>query len=103
MPAKNITAKKFHSFVRRQPGPGPPQSSQAASSSQASADASGAGVRRRDLDRDLHGEMVRCGPDPRALQRNRLARLVRDCDTHEVLIPNHPLDGSKSTQPGPGR
>src|SRR6516162_998227 len=43
----------------------------------------------RDLDRDLHSEMVRRGPNPRALQRNRLARLVHDRDTHEVLIPDH--------------
>ena len=49
----------------------------------------GAGIRRRDLDRDLHGEMVRCGSDPRALQRNGLARLVHDRDAHEVLIPDH--------------
>src|ERR1700731_1490185 len=88
-PAKNMTAKKFHSFVTRQPGLGPPQSSQAASSSQAGADASGAGIRSRDLDRDLYGEMVRCGSDPRALQRNGLARLVHDRDAHEVLIPDH--------------
>jgi hypothetical protein len=33
--------------------------------------------------------MVRCGSDPRALQRNGLARLVHDRDAHEVLIPDH--------------
>src|ERR1700720_4873211 len=88
MPAKNITAKS--SILPSRGGrAGPPQSSQAASSSHAGADPSGVGIRRRDLDRDLHDEMVRRGPDPRTLQRNRLARLVRDCDTHEVLIPDH--------------
>jgi len=33
--------------------------------------------------------MIRCSSDPRALQGNRLARLVRDRDAHEILIP-HP-------------
>jgi hypothetical protein len=51
---------------------------------------SGIRVRRRDdLDRDLHGEMVGRGPDPRALQRDRLARLAHDRNPHEVLIPDN--------------
>ena len=33
--------------------------------------------------------MVRRGPDPRALQRNRLAGLMHDRNAHEVLIPDH--------------
>ena len=49
-----------------------------------------AGIRLRgDLDRDFHGEMVRRGSDPCPLQGNRLARLVRDRDAHEVPIPHH--------------
>jgi hypothetical protein len=32
--------------------------------------------------------MVRCGPNPRALQRDRLTRLARDRQAHKVLIPN---------------
>ena len=51
---------------------------------------SGAGIRRRgDPDRDFHCEMVGRGPKPRALQRYRLARLVHNCDSHEVFIPDH--------------
>ena len=50
---------------------------------------SSAGVRRRDLDRDLHGEMVRRAAEPSALQRDRLARLMHDRDAHEILIPDH--------------
>ena len=45
--------------------------------------------RRADLDRDLHGKMVRCRPDPRALQRNRLLRLAHDRDADEVPISDH--------------
>jgi len=33
--------------------------------------------------------MVGRGPKPRALQRYRLARLVHNCDSHEVFIPDH--------------
>jgi len=42
-----------------------------------------------DLDRDFHGEVIRCSSYPRALQGNRLARLLDDRDAHEILIP-HP-------------
>jgi hypothetical protein len=50
---------------------------------------SAAGIRRGDFDRNLHGEMVARGPDPRALQWNRLARFVHDRNSHEVLISDH--------------
>jgi hypothetical protein len=32
--------------------------------------------------------MVRCGANPRALQRDRLTRLAQDCHAHKVSIPN---------------
>ena len=41
---------------------------------------------RSDLYRDLHGQMIRRGPEPCALQRDRLARVMRDRDADEVLI-----------------
>src|ERR1700728_3632469 len=44
---------------------------------------------RDDLDRDFHGEVIRCSSYPRPLQGNRLARLLYDRDAHEILIP-HP-------------
>src|SRR5450432_2926445 len=50
---------------------------------------SSAGSRRDDFDRDLHGEMVGRGPNPCALQGDRLTRLAYDRDAHKVLIPDH--------------
>ena len=48
---------------------------------------SSAGSRcRGDLYCDFHGQMIRRGPEPCALQRDRLARVMRDRDTDEVLI-----------------
>src|SRR5882762_9434821 len=44
--------------------------------------------RRDDLHGNLHGEMVRCGPNPRALQRDRFTRLAHDRHAHKVSIPN---------------
>ena len=44
---------------------------------------------RRDLDGDLHCEMVRRGSDPRALQGNRRVWIMHDRDAHQVLIPDH--------------
>src|ERR1035438_8651859 len=58
--------------------------------------------RRGDLDGDLHGEMVRRAPDPGPLQRNRVARIVHTATRTRFWFPTMPLDGSKSTQPGPG-
>jgi hypothetical protein len=56
----------------------------------ASGATSSVGIRRRDdLHADFHGEMVRCGANPRALQRDRLARLAHDRDANKSLIPNH--------------
>jgi hypothetical protein len=42
--------------------------------------------RRLDLHRDLHGEMIRRRPVPRALQGDRLAWVRHDCDANVVLI-----------------
>src|SRR5260370_6526920 len=48
---------------------------------------SSAGSRcRGDLYCDFHGQMIRRGPEPCALQRDRLARVMRDRDADEVLI-----------------
>src|SRR5271166_190677 len=48
---------------------------------------SSAGSRcRSDLHCDFHGEMIRRGPEPCALQRDSLARVMRDRDADEVLI-----------------
>ena len=55
-----------------------------------------------DLDRDLHGEMVRRGPDPSSLQRNRLLRLVHNRDAHQVLIPDHAARGIEVDPAGAG-
>jgi hypothetical protein len=41
---------------------------------------------RSDLYCDFHGQMIRRGPKPCALQRDRFARVVRDRDADEVLI-----------------
>ena len=41
---------------------------------------------RSDLYCDFHGQMIRRGPEPCALQRDRLARVMRDRDADEVLI-----------------
>src|SRR5580704_17875332 len=48
---------------------------------------SGAGRRcRRDLHGDFHGQVIRRGAEPCALQRNRLARVMRDRDADEFFI-----------------
>src|SRR5258708_29617626 len=74
----------------RQPTKSPQQSLRAGVPCHVNAGAtSSAGTRRRDdLHGDLHGEMVRCRPNPRALQRDRLTRLAHDRHAHKVLIPN---------------
>src|SRR5580700_3181201 len=46
---------------------------------------SGAG-RCRDLHGDFHGQVIRRGPEPRALQRYRLARVMRDRHADEFFI-----------------
>ena len=42
--------------------------------------------RRRDLHRDLHGQMVRGAAEPDSLQRDRLARVMHDRDPDEIPI-----------------
>src|SRR5580704_7224073 len=41
---------------------------------------------RRDLHRDFHGQVIRRGAVPGALQRNCLARVMRDRDADELFI-----------------
>jgi hypothetical protein len=85
MVATNSMARKLLASVTRRPLAGRRNRRRPESSSPASA-----GIRLRgDLDRDFHGEMVRRGSDPCALQGDRPARLVRDRDAHEVPIPHH--------------
>ena len=72
-------SKKFYSFVTRPPICG-----------------------RRDLDGDLHGEMVRRAPDPSTLQRNCLARIVHHRDAHEVLD-SRPCRSTDRSRPSRGR
>jgi hypothetical protein len=85
MVATNNTARKFLLRSRDDRSRGRRNRRQPESSSPASA-----GIRLRgDLDCDFHGEMVRRGSDPCPLHGNRLARLVRDRDAHEVPIPHH--------------
>src|SRR5580704_3213523 len=48
---------------------------------------SGAGRRcRADLHGDFHGHVIRRGPEPCALQRNGLARMMRNRDADELFI-----------------
>src|SRR3954464_854647 len=42
-----------------------------------------------DLDRYFHGNIVRRGPDPGALQRYRPARLSYHRDAHQILVSDH--------------
>ena len=86
---KNM-AKKFRCCLARRRTWRRNRRRPALSSSPRTGATSGAGIRRRgDPDRDFHCEMVGRGPKPRALQRYRLARLVHNCDSHEVFIPDH--------------
>lgn len=55
---------------------------------------------RSNLYRNFHGQMIRRGPEPYALQRDRLARVMRDRDADEVLISH---DASRRVEVDPAR
>src|ERR1700722_16308833 len=55
---------------------------------------------RRDLHGDFHGQVIRSGAEPRALQRNGLARVMRDRDADEFFIAD---DASRRIEVDPAR